>query len=109
MVDDDSASAPKLPPPMDRASESVVNPPSVGRVQIVRGPMISSGEIEISPESFSPTAVSVPNPRSANQPPSSAANANANARKSVLPLTTLVAIGAGVFVVLVALALLLFR
>jgi hypothetical protein len=114
MADDDLTSSPKAPLPMDRASESVVNPPSIGRVQIVRGPTISSGEIEIPPESFSPIAVSVANPPSSHQPPPLSAGLGGvptamGRAQPALPLSTMVGIGLAVFVVLVGLALLLFR
>jgi hypothetical protein len=96
--------------PVDRASESVVNPPSVHPPPVIPA-AVPSGDIEIPPESFAPAAVSTGRPPSfADDAPPSVIIANAMQRgRPVMPLRTLVGIGAGIFVVLVALSLLLFR
>lgn len=110
MVEHDSANAKRAPIPVDRASESVVNPPSVHPPPAIPA-AIPSGDIEIPPESFAPTAVSTASPPSfPDDAPPSVIIANAMRRgQPVMPLRTLVGIGAGIFVVLVALSLLLFR
>jgi hypothetical protein len=101
--------------PVDRASESIVNPSYDGDVRPIPGaktaPAISSGQIEITPDSFSPVAASTASPSSTvSDPPPSAVLANARDRATPkMPLTAVVGIACAVFVVLTGLALLLFR
>lgn len=111
MSDDDKASAAQLlvpkNVPIDRASESVVSPRDEEGNAVAPPPIgpISSGQIEIPPESLS-----VPPPETISLVPPSAIVANALDRgRPMLPLSTIVGIGAGIFVVLVGLSLLLFR
>jgi hypothetical protein len=114
MSDDDNESAAELlaprasRAPVDRASESVVSPRDYrdgkAAAPVPIGP-ISSGQIEIPPESRT-----LPPPEAVSIVPPSTIAANAMDRgRSMLPLSTIVGIGAGIFVVLVVLSLLLFR
>jgi hypothetical protein len=104
-MDDTRGSQPALkPPPVDRASESVVS----SRVPPPPPSPDSSGQIEISPASFTPDSLAGTSPASTvplNAPPRAAAAHDA----AGLSLRALVGIAGGVLLVLSALALLLFR
>jgi hypothetical protein len=115
----DSVPARPAAPPIDRASESIVNPidPGAGR----RAPppkqtdAIESGEFDLSPASFSPSSGPTSSPATSSppaslDPPPSTIIANALGRgKQKLSIGAIVGIFCAIFVVLVGLTLLLFR
>ncbi len=94
--------------PVDRASESVVSPlDEQGRPLSIPPPIgpVSSGQIEIAPESLS-----VPPPATPSILPPSEIVPNVLERgRPGMPLSKIVAISCGVIFVLIALSLLLFR
>jgi hypothetical protein len=118
----DSVPPHRVPPPMDRASESVVNPVDpAGRSRdaplMKQTTAIESGEIEISPASFAAPSSASPSssgatslPPASLDPPPSTIIANAMGRgKQRLSLGAIVGIGGAIFLLVVGLALLLFR